>query len=77
MFSDIYGPHWMLMGIYSRFFADRGVLCGALWRVLCCRITKKTGPFVADPATSFSAPFVATLVDVTGRLKAIMGLFLG
>jgi magnesium transporter len=59
---NLYGEHWMLVGI-TVCFALLGVV---LWGTLCGSmlpiILKKLG---ADPAVS-SAPFVATLVDVTG-----------
>lgn len=57
-----YGPHWMEVAI-TVFFALIGVvLWGTLSGSMLPLILKKLG---ADPAAS-SAPFVATLVDVTG-----------
>ena len=60
--KEIYGPHWLLLG-YTICFALIGIV---LWGTLCGSmlpiLLKKLG---ADPAVS-SAPFVATLVDVTG-----------
>lgn len=61
-FSHIYGPHWGLIAV-AIFFSLIGVV---LWGTLAGSML----PFVLrrcklDPATS-SAPFVATLVDVTG-----------
>ena len=61
-FSDIYGPHWFLIALVI-FFSLIGVV---LWGTLAGSML----PFLLrrcklDPATS-SAPFVATLVDVTG-----------
>jgi len=61
-FSDIYGPHWLLVA-FTVGFALVGIV---LWGTL----AGSTLPFILrrlgfDPATS-SAPFVATLVDVTG-----------
>lgn len=57
-----YGPHWLLMA-FTVFFALIGViLWGSLTGSMCPIILKK---FKMDPATS-SAPFVATVVDVTG-----------
>lgn len=62
VFSDVYGPHWMLMGITVGVALVGVVLFGTLAGSML--------PFLLrllrfDPATS-SAPFVATLVDVTG-----------
>jgi magnesium transporter len=59
---DAYGPHWLLMALTV---ASRcsGWSCGARSRVRCCRSCSSGSG--ADPATS-SAPFIATLVDVTG-----------
>ncbi len=57
-----YGDHWLLMAIII-FFALIGVIMwGSLIGSMLPIILKK---FKQDPATS-SAPFVATLVDVTG-----------
>ena len=61
-FSRIYGPHWLLVA-FTVGFALIGIV---LWGTL----AGSTLPFILrrlgfDPATS-SAPFVATLVDVTG-----------
>jgi len=63
-FSKIYGEHWMLIGLT--------VACSLLGIVLWGTITGSMLPFILkrlglDPATS-SAPFVATLVDVTGLI---------
>ncbi len=64
LFTPIYGPHWMLYAI-TIFFALIGVvLWGTLSGSMLPLILKRLG---ADPATS-SAPFVATLVDVTGLI---------
>lgn len=61
-FSDIYGEHYLFIaftvGITLIGVVLWGTLCGSMLPI----ILKKLG---ADPATS-SAPFVATLVDVTG-----------
>jgi magnesium transporter len=64
LFSHVYGPYWPLIGV-TIFFALIGVvmwgtLSGSMLPLLLrrCRL---------DPATS-SAPFVATLVDVTGLI---------
>jgi magnesium transporter len=60
--SPVYGEHYILVGltvgITLLFIVLWGTLCGSMLPIL----LKKLG---ADPATS-SAPFVATLVDVTG-----------
>ena len=63
-FSSLYGEHWMLVGLT--------VSCSLLGIVLWGTITGSMLPFILkwlgmDPATS-SAPFVATLVDVTGLI---------
>ncbi len=59
-----YGEHWMLIG-WTIFFTIAGiVLWGSLIGSMMPIIMKKLG---LDPATS-SAPFVATMVDVTGIL---------
>ena len=61
-FSDIYGPHWFLVALT----VGAALIGIVLWGTL----AGSTLPFILrrlgfDPATS-SAPFVATLVDVTG-----------
>jgi magnesium transporter len=61
-FSDIYGPHWVLVALTVAFSLVGVVLWGTLSGSMLPLILKKLG---VDPATS-SAPFVATLVDVTG-----------
>jgi magnesium transporter len=62
MFSTVYGPHWFLVAI-TIFFALIGiVLWGTLSGSMLPMLLRKVG---FDPAAS-SAPFVATLVDVTG-----------
>ena len=61
-FSDIYGPHWILVAMTVSFSLVGVVLWGTLSGSLLPLIIRKFG---GDPATS-SAPFVATLVDVTG-----------
>lgn len=59
-----YGEHWLLVG-FTIFFALLGVvLWGTLSGSMLPLLLKKLG---ADPAAS-SAPFVATLVDVTGLI---------
>ena len=62
MFTNIYGPHWMLVALTVFFSLIGVVLWGALSGSMLPFVLKRFG---ADPATS-SAPFVATLVDVTG-----------
>ena len=62
LFSQIYGSHWPLIAL-TIFFSLIGVV---LWGTLCGSML----PFLLrrlgfDPAGA-SAPFVATLVDVTG-----------
>jgi magnesium transporter len=59
---DLYGPHWMLIALTVGFSLIGVVLWGTLSGSMLPIILKKLG---ADPAVS-SAPFVATLVDVTG-----------
>jgi magnesium transporter len=63
-FSSLYGPHWALVALT--------VACALVGVVLWGSLVGSTLPFVLrrlgfDPATS-SAPFVATLVDVTGLI---------
>ena len=64
IFTDIYGPHWMAVAITIGASLTGVVLWGSLMGSMLPLILKKLG---ADPATS-SAPFIATLVDVTGLL---------
>ncbi len=61
-FSNIYGPHWMLVGVTVGLSLVGIVLWGCLTGAMIPFGLKRAG---LDPATS-SAPFVATLVDVTG-----------
>ncbi|MBE9601848.1 magnesium transporter [Pedobacter sp. MC2016-24] len=63
-FTDMYGPHWMLIGVTVGVALVGVVLWGSLAGSMLPLLLKKLG---ADPATS-SAPFVATLVDVTGLI---------
>jgi len=58
----IYGSHWQLIGLTVGFSLIGVVLWGTLSGSMLPMLLKKLG---ADPAVS-SAPFVATLVDVTG-----------
>jgi magnesium transporter len=60
--SPIYGEHWGLVGMTVAFSLVGVVMWGTLSGSMLPFLLKKLG---ADPATS-SAPFVATLVDVTG-----------
>ncbi|MEO7599011.1 MAG: magnesium transporter [Opitutus sp.] len=64
MFSTIYGPHWLLVAATVGLALVGIVLWGSLMGSMLPLILKRLG---FDPATS-SAPFVATLVDVTGLI---------
>lgn len=57
-----YGPHWPLIALTIWLTLTGVVLWGTLSGATLPLILKRLG---ADPAVS-SAPFVATLVDVTG-----------
>jgi len=61
---ELYGIHWMAIGITVGVTLLGVVLWGTLSGSMLPMILKKLG---ADPAVS-SAPFVATLVDVTGLI---------
>jgi len=61
---QLYGSHWILIGITVGATLLGVVLWGTLCGSMLPMILKKLG---ADPAVS-SAPFVATLVDVTGLI---------
>ena len=61
-FSDIYGPHWLLVAVTVSLALIGIVLWGTLVGSLLPFLLRRLG---FDPAAS-SAPFVATLVDVTG-----------
>jgi magnesium transporter len=61
-FSTAYGEHWMLVALVVGCSLIGVVLWGSLTGSMLPIILKRLG---ADPASS-SAPFVATLVDVTG-----------
>jgi len=61
-FSNLYGPHWVMIGLTLGFTLVGIVLWGTIAGSMLPFILKRFG---IDPATS-SAPFVATLVDVTG-----------
>lgn len=60
----LYGPHWMMIAFTVGFALIGVVLWGTLAGSMLPILLKKLG---ADPAVS-SAPFVATLVDVTGLI---------
>ncbi|RYY64981.1 MAG: magnesium transporter [Chitinophagaceae bacterium] len=62
--KDLYGPHYMAVGVTIGFTVLGVVLWGTLTGSMLPLVLKKLG---ADPAVS-SAPFVATLVDVTGLI---------
>jgi len=61
-FSNVYGQHWLMIALTVAATLLGVVLWGTLVGSMFPLLLKKLG---ADPATS-SAPFVATLVDVTG-----------
>jgi magnesium transporter len=61
-FSTLYGPHWLLVALTVGLSLVGVVLWGTLTGSLLPFLLRRMG---FDPATS-SAPFVATLVDVTG-----------
>jgi magnesium transporter len=61
-FSTIYGPHWLLVALTVAVSLVGVVLWGTLTGSLLPFLLRRLG---FDPAAS-SAPFVATLVDVTG-----------
>jgi magnesium transporter len=62
IFSDIYGPHWLLVAATVGMALVGVVLWGTLAGSMLPFLLRRLG---FDPAAS-SAPFVATLVDVTG-----------
>ena len=62
IFSSLYGPHWLLIAMTVAVALVGVVLWGTLVGSLLPFALRRLG---FDPATS-SAPFVATLVDVTG-----------
>lgn len=73
--GSAYGPHWLQVAAAVSFSLVGVVLWGVLAGSMLPFILKRLG---ADPATS-SAPFVATLVDVTGLVIyfTIASIFLG
>ena len=62
--SNLYGPHWFLVGLTVSLSLIGIVLWGTLTGSMLPFLLRWMG---FDPATS-SAPFVATLVDVTGLI---------
>ncbi len=62
--SNVYGAHWLLVGMTVSIALIGVVLWGTLSGSMLPFILKKLG---ADPATS-SAPLVATMVDVVGLI---------
>ncbi|MES2774687.1 MAG: magnesium transporter [Bacteroidota bacterium] len=62
IFPNVYGPHYLLVGMVVGITLLGIVLWGTLAGSMLPLLLKRLG---ADPAVS-SAPFVATLVDVTG-----------
>jgi magnesium transporter len=62
--SNLYGPHWLLVGMTVSLSLIGVVLWGTLTGSMLPFLLRWMG---FDPATS-SAPFVATLVDVTGLM---------
>jgi magnesium transporter len=64
LFSNVYGPNWMLVALTVGCALVGVVMWGSLAGSMLPFILRRVG---ADPATS-SAPFVATLVDVTGLI---------
>jgi magnesium transporter len=64
LFSNVYGPHWALVAATVGVALVGIVLWGSLMGSMLPLLLKRLG---LDPATS-SAPFVATLVDVTGLI---------
>ena len=63
-FSHLYGPHWLLVALTVAFALIGVVLWGSIVGSMLPFVLRRLG---FDPATS-SAPFVATLVDVTGLI---------
>ncbi|PYK32552.1 MAG: magnesium transporter [Verrucomicrobia bacterium] len=61
---ELYGPHWPLVAMTVGLALVGVVLWGSLSGSMLPFVLRRVG---ADPATS-SAPFVATLVDVTGLI---------
>ena len=64
VFPEVYGEHYLMIGLTVGFSLLGVVLWGTLSGSMLPLVLKKLG---ADPAAS-SAPFVATMVDVTGLI---------
>jgi len=64
LFSNMYGEYWLLIALTIGFSLVGVVLWGTLCGALLPLVLRRVG---VDPATS-SAPFVATIVDVTGLI---------
>lgn len=64
IYPTVYGEHWQMLGLTVGFSLVGVVLWGTLCGSMLPILLKRLG---ADPAVS-SAPFVATLVDVTGLI---------
>ena len=64
IFPDVYGEHYMLIGLVLGITLLGVVLWGTFCGSMLPLLLKRLG---ADPAVS-SAPFVATLVDITGLI---------
>ncbi|MFM9026900.1 MAG: magnesium transporter, partial [Bacteroidota bacterium] len=62
LFTDIYGPHWMMIAFSVSLSLIGVVMIGTLSGSMLPLLLRRMG---IDPAIS-SAPFIATLVDVTG-----------
>ena len=62
--THVYGEHWFLLGMTIGLSVIGVVFWGTLMGAMLPLVLKRLG---ADPATS-SAPFIATLVDVTGLM---------
>jgi magnesium transporter len=62
IFTEIYGEQWLAIGLTIGISVSFVVLWGTVMGSMMPLLLKRLG---ADPATS-SAPFIATLVDVTG-----------